>query len=419
MSLYGMMRTSASGMAAQANRLATVADNIANMSTVGYKRASTEFASMILESSEGSYVSGSVRTDVRYAISQQGTIAYTTSSTDLAVDGNGFFLVGGGDDQIYMTRAGSFVKDGEGRLVNAAGYYLMGYPLTNGDPTVVANGYAGLEVINIGDLALQANPTTQGNFYLNLPVNADPVPAANLPSVTSGAGAQFTAKSSLVMYDNVGNEVILDVYSSKVADNEWEVTVYNRADAAATGGFPYSSAALTTVTLEFDPTTGQLNGAATSLTIPVPNGQSVVLDMSQSSELAANYTVLTAEADGNAPSSVDKVEFSSDGVLYAVFTNGARVATHRIPLATVASPDNLQPLPGNVYTPSADSGNVQVGFAGEGGFGKIATSAVEQSTVDLAAELTAMIESQRNYTANSKVFQTGADLMDVLVNLKR
>jgi flagellar hook protein FlgE len=116
---------------------------------------------------------------------------------------------------------------------------------------------------------------------------------------------------------------------------------------------------------------------------------------------------------------VDHVEVSDDGYLYSVFENGARAASYRIPLADVPSPDNLQPLAGNVYVTSTESGDIQVGFAKDGGFGTIVSGALEQSTVDLASELTNMIESERNYTANSKVFQTGADLMDVLVNLKR
>ncbi len=419
MSLYGMMRTGASGMAAQANRLATVADNIANMNTTGYKRASTEFASMILESGEGSYVSGSVRTDVRYAISAEGTLSYTTSSTDLAVDGQGFFLVGGSAGEVYLTRSGSFVKDGSGRLVNAAGFYLMGYPLADGNPTVVANGYSGLEVINIGDLAMQANASTEGRFYVNLPYAADIVPAADLPSENNASGTTtYTGKTSLVAYDNVGNEIILDVYSTKTSANEWEVAVYNRADAASGGGFPYASGPLATETLTFD-ALGKVTGATTSLSIPIPNGETLELDMSQSSHLPETYSYQEADINGNAPSDVERIEVGNDGTVYAVFRNSARVATHKIPLATVTSPDNLQPLPGNIYAPSADSGDVRVGFAGEGGLGAIASGALEQSTVDLASELTAMIESQRNYTANSKVFQTGADLMDVLVNLKR
>jgi flagellar hook protein FlgE len=141
--------------------------------------------------------------------------------------------------------------------------------------------------------------------------------------------------------------------------------------------------------------------------------------MGQSSQLATDYTVLNAEVNGNAPSEVDRVEIADDGTLYAVFQNGARMATYQIPLATVPSPDNLQALAGNVFAPSVNSGDMTIGFAGEGGLGSMVSGALEQSTVDIASELTAMIESERNYTANSKVFQTGSELMDVVVNLKR
>src|SRR5690606_38838763 len=99
--------------------------------------------------------------------------------------------------------------------------------------------------------------------------------------------------------------------------------------------------------------------------------------------------------------------------------NGSYRPLYRIPLATVESPDRLTPQPGNVFTLNANSGSLQMGFANEGGFGSVVAGALENSNVDIAEELTNMIESQRSYTANSKVFQTGADLMDILVNLKR
>jgi flagellar hook protein FlgE len=125
------------------------------------------------------------------------------------------------------------------------------------------------------------------------------------------------------------------------------------------------------------------------------------------------------QINGNAPSAVERVEIDDNGILYAVYENGARAPTFQIPLARVTSPDNLQPLAGNVYSPSLDSGDVQVGFAGQSGFGTVVSGALEKSTVDIATELTTMIESQHSYTANSKVFQTGTELMEVLINLRR
>jgi flagellar hook protein FlgE len=420
MGLYSTMRTGASGMSAQANRLGAVSDNIANSSTTGYKRASMEFSSLVLDSGGTEYVSGGVESHTRYAISEQGSFSFTTSVTDLAVKGNGFFVVSDDTGQTFLTRAGAFVPDGNGDLVNAAGFKLMGYSLTNGAPAIVANGTAGLQVVNIGTVALQASPSTAGAFNVNLPSNAAVVPPASLPS-TNSATAQYTAKSSLVAYDNLGNKITLDVYSTNLGGGDWEVSVFNQADAAAGGGFPYTGGALATQTLTFDLTNGQLDPASpTSVTVPVPNGASLALDMSGSSQLAADYTLLDATVvNGNAPSSVDRVEIGDDGTLFAVFESGARVATYKIPLASVGSPDNMQPLAGNVFVPTSNSGEMQLGFPGESGFGVMVSGALEQSTVDLASELTTMIEAERNYTANSKVFQTGAELMDVLVNLKR
>lgn len=420
MGLYSTMRTSASGMAAQANRLGAVSDNIANSSTTGYKRASMEFSSLVLDSGGTEYVSGSVESHTRYAISEQGAFNFTTSVTDLAVKGNGFFVVSNESGQTFLTRAGSFVPDGTGNLVNAAGFKLMGYSLANGAPSMVANGTAGLEVVNIGSVALQATPSTSATFKVNLPYNSTTVAAANLPSANA-ATAQYTGKTSLTAYDNLGNQITLDVYSTNLGGGNWEVSVFDQADAAAGGGFPYAGGALSTQTLTFDNTTGGLTAASpTSVSVPVPNGSTLVIDMTGSTQLGADYTLLDATVvNGNAPSPVDRIEIADDGTLYTVFESGTRIATYKIPLASVASPDNLQPLAGNVFVPTSNSGEMQLGFPGESGFGTMVSGALEQSTVDLASELTTMIEAERNYTANSKVFQTGAELMDVLVNLKR
>ena len=411
MSLYGVMRTGGSGMNAQSNKLSTVADNIANVNTTGYKRASTEFSSLVLRSGTGSYNSGSVETHVRYAISDAGTLQYTTSATDLAIQGNGFFSVTDARGTPFLTRAGSFVPDGEGNLVNAAGYYLMGYDLKNGPPNVIANGLGGMDIVNIGQTALEGNPSTKATASANLDANA---------AITAGAPA-YTSKTSLVTFDNIGNKVTLDIYAFKTAANTWDIEVYDNAVSTA-GGFPYGSGPLANDTFIFDVSAtgkGKLDAASpVDLTLTIPGGSAFTLDLSVMTQVAADFQ-FKATVDGNSPSAIDKVEVDTDGTLYALYNDGTRLATYRIPLATVPSPDNLVPEVGNVYSLGIDSGNVQVDFAGQSGLGIIKKEALEQSNVDLASELTAMIESQRGYTANSKVFQTGADLLDVLVNLKR
>jgi flagellar hook protein FlgE len=407
------MRTGGSGMSAQSNKLSTVADNIANVNTTGYKRASTEFSSLVLKSGTGSYNSGSVETKVRYAISDPGALQFTTSATDLAIQGNGFFAVTDAAGTSFLTRAGSFVPDGQGNLVNAAGYYLMGYSLKNGPPAMVSNGLDDLDVVNIAQSALQGKgfASTKATASANLDSNA---------AISAGIPA-YTSKTSIDTYDNIGNKVRLDVYMTKTAANTWDVRVYDNA-GSTNGGFPYSGPALDSNTFTFDVSAtgmGKLDAASpTSLSFTIPGGSPFTLDLSTMTQVADDFQ-FKPTVDGNAPGSIDKVQVDTDGTLYAIYTDGTRLAMYTIPLVTVPSPDNLVPEVGNVYSVGIDSGNVQKDFAGHSGLGTIKSEALEMSNVDLASELTSMIESQRGYTANSKVFQTGADLLDVLVNLKR
>lgn len=420
MSLYGMMRTGVSGMNAQANRLSAVADNIANSDTTGYKRSSAEFSTLVMPNTGGAYNSGGVNTTIRTSVSSQGVLQYTTSVSDLAVNGDGFFVVQNANGTPFLTRAGSFVPDAQGRLVNAAGYQLMAYSYANGVPAATANGFEGLVPVQISDQEMTATPSTSGYFNGNLPAGATPVTTTgNLPSDNS-ATSQYTSKTSLVAYDNLGNKVLLDVYFTNTGAGTWEAAVFDQSKATPGTGFPYAAGgALGTADLTFDMTTGKLTGTTSSVSVAVPNGASLNLDLSKLTQFGGSFTVTDAKVNGNAPSAIDKVEIGTDGTIYAQYKDGSTKPLYKIPLADVQSPDQLTALPGNVYSQSTDSGTVRIGFANQGKLGSIVSGALENSNVDIAEELTNMIAAQRSYTANSKVFQTGSDLMDVLVNLKR
>ena len=416
MSLYGMMRTGVSGMAAQSSKLATTADNIANSDTTGYKRASTEFSSMVMPNTGRSYTSGGVTTTVINSISQQGIHKYTTSASDLAVDGNGFFVVQDPGGTKFLTRAGAFVPDGQGRLVNAAGFQLMAYPY-GFTPASGSADYGSLVPVAVPQGEIPAKATTQGAFQGSVPTGSTPVPPANLPSA-NGVSAQSTVSSSLVVYDAQGTQRILDVHFTNTGAGTWEVAVFDRADAAPGGGFPYSSGALGTTNLTFDPVTGAIDPAATTLSLSLPGGQAIDLDFSQMTEAGTQPSVVQ-NADGYAGSAIEKIEIGKDGVVSAIYGNGTIEKLFSIPLAEVPSPDRLTVLPGNVFAANSESGDVSIGLANEKTRGSIVSGALENSNVDIAEELTDMIAAQRSYTANSKVFQTGSELMDVLVNLKR
>jgi flagellar hook protein FlgE len=402
MSLIGVLRTGVSGMNAQSNRISTVAENIQNASTTGYKRTSAEFSSLLLDSGDvGNYNSGAVETTLRRSVSEGGPIASTNSDKDLAIQGNGFFVVSDAAGAPFMTRAGNFVVDGKtGNLVNAGGFTLMGYSLANGTPNPVLNGVADLKPVNVSVMGQEARPSTAATVSGNLSFETEVYNPA-----TSTVG--YSKKNSLKVYDNVGRPVTLDVQMTKTAANTWSVEFI---DPAA----PTPSLGTTSVTFDGN---GKITGSASTL-VKVPNGGSIPVDLRGLTQLSGNHN-LSGTADGSSPTSVSGTAFGEDGTVYAVYTDGTRKAAFKVPLADVASPDNLAPRAGNVFTTSAESGDIQVGFAGQGGRGILKAGALEQSNVDVSTELTTMIESQTVYTANSKVFMTGNELLETLMNLKR
>jgi flagellar hook protein FlgE len=146
----------------------------------------------------------------------------------------------------------------------------------------------------------------------------------------------------------------------------------------------------------------------------IPNGQTMTLDMSGMTQLATGYAITAATTNGNAPDTLTGVSISTSGVLSFNYSSGTSLSAYDIPLANVASPNNLTSVNGTVFSTNINSGQPQVGAAGTAGFGSIESSSLEGSTVDLATELTAMIQAQSSYEANSKVFQTGANLLSIL-----
>jgi len=405
MSLYGVLRSGVSGMNAQSTKLGVVAENLQNSATAGYKRGSTEFQSLILDSSDGNYNPGGVQTKIRYAIGDQGAINYTTSGSDLAISGEGFFVVSDAAGTPYLTRAGNFVVDGPtGELRNAAGFTLMGFSLADGVANPALNSLNEMVPVNIKGLGMQARPSTSGTF------------TGNLPYMAPGSDpADFRKNSSLMAYDKVGAPVRIDIeiIGNPPAAGAPEGTMGTYDIIISQNGVPE------TFTLQFDGDGKLIDPAGpATLNFDIYNGEPFTLDLTGMTQLAGDYDV-KGTANGNPPSSVKSTEFASDGTVYAVFEDGSRVATFRVPLATVPSADHLKPRPGNVFEATQESGDYQVGFPETGAFGTVTSGALEASNVDMGTELTAMIEAQTAYTANSKVFQTGSELLDVLMNLKR
>ena len=416
MSVYNAMRTSVSGMAAQSNRLSTYSENVANVDTVGYKAASAQFQTLLVSQTSDSYTSGGVDTRVRYGIDHQGVLSSTTSATDLAVSGGGFFVVSDANGAQHLTRAGSFIADANGNLVNVAGYKLQGVDISAGPAPSSSTGFGGLSDIKINMNGLVSTPSTAASLSANLPSTAAIVAPGSLPSANAPTAAP-TAKASLVAYNNLGEAVTLDIFMTKTAANTWEAAVFDHANAGVTGGFPYSGGPMATTTLNFDPANGRLSGPNV-LTVAVPNGGAVPIDLSGMTQLGSPYSIFNSAIDGNSPTRFSSLRVSTDGVISAVYQSGKTIDLYQIQLATVPSVNNLLTLSGNVYDVNTRSGEVLVGQPQTGAFGQVISNALESSTVDIAAELTGMIETQRSYTANSKAFTIASDMTDVIVNLK-
>jgi len=397
-----LMGTAVSVMMANSNWLSNISQNVSNASTTGYKDIDTEFSTVVDQVGNSSSAAGGVTTTAAAMNTQQGSIVGTTTSTDLAIKGDGYFIVSDAAGDIYLTRNGSFTPDSEGNLVNSAGYYLMGYDVQGGQAAGTSNSLAGLVKVNTTSSGEAATATSSGTL------------AVNLPSSDATATDPTTPDTSLVVYDNLGAAHTIDLtytYTSTTGTSSdpvynWTVSMNDETDDVSLG----------TSTLSFN-SSGDLTSGS-PLTFTVPNGGSVSLDVSNTTQLASSFAVNQATANGNAPSSLTGVTISADGTLDFQYSNGVSSPGYDIPLATVASEDNLTSINGNAFQANQNSGTVRVGTAGTGGLGTVASSSLEDSTVDLATELTNMIQAQSAYQANSKVFQSGADLLDILNNLK-
>jgi flagellar hook protein FlgE len=411
--------TAVSGMLANSNWLSNISQNVANANSTGYKNIDTEFSALVDQSADQGAVGSDgagVMTSSTSMNALQGQVESTSTSTDLAVQGAGFFVVSDANGNTFLTRNGSFVPDASGNLVNAAGYYLMGAPTQGGSSSSTISSVSDLQKVNVHGAADAASPSTTGTLVANLPSSAATIAAANLPSTNSAAAAS-TAETTVVAYDNLGGAHTVNLYFAKTGANTWEVDAYDSSKAASGGGFPYSSGPLAKETLNFDPTTGSLTSGS-PLTFTVPGGQSLSIDMSQTTQLATSFGVNSSTMNGNAPGSVTGVSINASGVMSFNYGNGASQSAYVIPLANVPSPTNLTSAFGSAYQTNSASGPLQVGNAGTAGLGSLDSSALESSTVDLATELTSMVEAQSSYEANSKVFQTGADILSILNNLK-
>lgn len=437
MTISSSMNAGLAGLTANAARLASISDNIANSGTHGYRRVETQFHSMVLSSgAAGSYAAGGVRNTTTRLIDHSGPMVTTQNATDIAVNGRGFLPVtssaalgsGRGPLPLMLTGTGSFRPDSEGLLRTSSGLVLLGWPAdANGEiPVYPRDAVGGLEPVRIQAGAYSGNPTTRIDMAVNLPATATRPEADGDPFALS-----------MEYFSNLGTPETLNVVfepalDPAVATNAWvmrftdpragnavvgEYTVRFNAGPADGGTLAEVTRAPTAPGGDYDPATGQfsldLGDQMIQFNVGMP-GQSDGL-----TQLASTFVPVSITKDGSATGNLVSVTVDENGFVRSVNDQGFSRVIYQIPLVNVPNQNGLQSVASQAYQISQSSGPFFLWNAGDGPTGSVVGFALQESAADVAAELTQLIRTQRAYSSNAKVIQTVDEMLQETTNIKR
>jgi flagellar hook protein FlgE len=435
MTISSSLNAGVAGLNANATRLATIADNIANSGTYGYKRATADFESMVISQAQGAgiYSAGGVRASTARLIDERGALVGTANALDLAVSGRGMLPVapsvgigtGLSNSSMMMTTTGSFRPDSEGTLRTDSGLVLLGWP-ANADgtiPVLPRDTVAGLQPVTINANQQAGDPTTSMKLGVNLPAT----------HTYAGAGGD-TLPLSVEYFGNLGTSETLNISFAPTipatgSSNTWTMQIRDSAQ---------NDALIGEYTLVFDDSRG--NGGTLASVTPILGGAydpvngSIELTMgggplTMSLGRLGDPNGLTQLSDSFAPTSITKngspvgnltaVEVDENGYINATYDTGFTRRLYQIPLVDVPNLNGLISLNNQAYGISPDSGSFFLWNAGEGPTGAVVGYARESSTTDVAAELTSLIQTQRAYSSNAKVIQTVDEMLQETTNIKR
>lgn len=388
-----------SGLQADTVALNTIGNNLANLNTTAYKGQSTSFEDLFYQQIGESGSGNAIQTGAGVKVSGtntnflQGTLLPTTNSANMAVAGNGFFVVQQNGVQ-SLTRAGNFQLDSSGNLITVDGEHVMGYSALNG----VVNQAGGLQGLTI---PVGANEAAQATSNISVTSNLN-------ASATVGT----TFSSPVQVFDSLGSSHQVTITYTKTGTNTWSYAVALPAGDAT--GVPSNN----TGTLTFD-TSGKLispTGSVANVTFPgLTDGASNLTfnwNLNDSSgnptitQLAAASSNSGTQQDGFASGVYQSFTVGSDGLITAQFSNGRTSTVGQVAVATVANTTGLTVTGNNNFTTTAASGLATVGVAGTGGRGTVSDDALEQSNVDISSEFSNLIVAQRAFEANSKTVTT-------------
>jgi flagellar hook protein FlgE len=434
MSIVNMMSTGTSGIAAEGQALSVAGDNIANVNTIGFKAQRAIFGDMLGRmGGVGSAAGAGVRALGVQNLFTQGALSSTGVSTDLAIEGDGFFVmkgVAGGVDGQYYSRAGQFRFDKDGYFTNPSGLQVQGYKSLP-DGRIDTN----LTSLQVAQTTIPPKPTGKVTIVGNLDSNATQ-PAAFDPA---NAGTTSNFSTTVTVYDSLGKAHALNVYFSKgAAPGQWDynATVDGGDVSGGTAGTPTlvgsgsltynTSGALDTQTVT-TPIALNFTGAAPNQRVDLNFGAPITPGAGQKagtgldgmSSFAVGSSINTQAQDGTSVGELQGVEIDSQGTMRGLYSNGQKLDIGVLALAKFPSNDGLSRLGNGVWSATSRSGEAAIGLPKTGGRGMLNAGSLEQSNVDLAQQFVDLIGHQRAFQANSKTITTADDMLQEIVNLKR
>ncbi|MCP5277321.1 MAG: flagellar hook protein FlgE [Thiobacillus sp.] len=416
-----------SGLNGAAKNLDVIGNNIANASTVGFKSSATQFADVYATSLYGAgglqVGIGSKVADVAQQFNQ-GNISTTNNPLDLAISGEGFFLMNQGGATAY-TRNGQFHLDkpdanGLSYIINNQGQQLMGYGVDANGNIVTAS--PGPLQITFADIA----PSATQNVFLV--ANVDSTEAQPAGAFSTANAATYNAATSVTVYDSLGNSHALTLYFVKTAvANVWEM--YGDIDGTGIANVDFDGAASVVLaagdplTLTFD-ATGALQTAMpiAGMEVAVSTGANdplaFDLDLTGTTQFGSQFGVNSVSQDGFSSGRLAGLSVADDGTIEGRYTNSQSKTLGQVAMAYFANTQGLQPIGDNLWVDSAEAGQAVIGAPGSGVLGGIQSGAVEESNVDLTAELVNLIVAQRMYQANAQTVRAQDQILQTLVNLR-
>lgn len=428
MSVLSSLYTGVSGLAAQGEALGVVSDNIANANTTGFKASRAEFQDIVAKSLKGvlggNQIGRGTKIGAVNPIMTQGNIDSTEKATDLAISGDGYFVLRGAEGQSF-TRDGSLHFDREGYLVSNDNQRVQGYQ-SDGKGRVINQ----MDDIHFPKALVPA----QGTKAVELTMNLDSRATVGKPFDPKDPYASSQFATGVEMYDSQGNKHLTTFFFNKTADRQWEY--HAMADGKEVmGGKEDELAEVAVGKLGFT-VDGRLDtqtvtksafnfqgGAQQNQQIKISFGDAITTDKGKgivgTKQYGKESDVVTWKQDGSAAGTITNLSFNETGVLTATYTNGRSEDLAQVILAKFENPEALFKIGNNRFKEARDSGSPAIGAAMMSGRGKFSVKSLERSTVDIAQEFVSMIQNQRSFQANAKTITTTDELLGEIINLKR